>query len=58
MRDAMIQPATPRQIAAFAAQKGIDEAKARDTLAALRHRLRQRRQGWRNRTRKRDGEDA
>lgn len=45
MRDAMIQPATPRQIAAFAAQKGIDEAKARATLAALRDKQIAQRQG-------------
>ena len=36
MRDAMIQPATARQIAAFAGQRGVDERQARATLAALR----------------------
>ena len=41
----MIQPAMPRQIAAFAAQKGIDERQARDTLAALRDKQIAQRQG-------------
>ena len=38
MRDAMVQPATPTQVAAFASQKGVDEARARATLAQLRDR--------------------